>query len=498
MNSRRPPGAPALTTEQLLVAASPRRLLYVEAFPGSGKTTVAHQRFGLHRFARTADLRAVVAVSFTRSATEELRSRVSQQWGPSALAWPHRIVTLDSVLNDLLTHLLRTQALQWPGGHEELEVLDAWPPHLPTTRTKVRPALRLVGTRVATAYSEEDEPKHHIRPVDFSSAIGDGWCTHDNVREVLRDALGSEEVRTRVTAYFATAIRSLLVDEVYDANDLDVEIIRVAVDAGLAVTLVGDPWQALYAFRGARPESVRQLLRQLKFERGELRTTFRWRDSATQTSLAQGLRRGESTTLPEGAASEVDVVLARRWQSLWDCDPQVLPLAARWKAPMGPLQKALCTALLNELTQKALGLPTLFLPEAWTALGIKETDTFEELRPELQNALQRLAGQDDITAIWTSLVRTVLAKTRVEPSGGHARTPRTALGHLRRRLNVEQEQLVLGMTCHQAKGREWERVGVRLEQSDGAALRKGLDSSDEAHRALYVALTRARRSTLAV
>lgn len=52
MNSRRPPGAPALTTEQLLVAASPRRLLYVEAFPGSGKTTVAHQRFGLHRFAR--------------------------------------------------------------------------------------------------------------------------------------------------------------------------------------------------------------------------------------------------------------------------------------------------------------------------------------------------------------------------------------------------------------------------------------------------------------
>lgn len=141
---------------------------------------------------------------------------------------------------------------------------------------------------------------------------------------------------------------------------------------------------------------------------------------------------------------------------------------------------------------------SLFLPEAWTTLGIKETDTFEELRPDLQSTLQRLAGHDDITAIWTSLVRTVLAKTRVEPSGGHARTPRTALGHLRTRLNVEQEQLVLGMTCHQAKGREWDRVGVRLEQSDAAALRKGLDSSDEAHRALYVALTRARRSTLAV
>ncbi|WP_443055723.1 UvrD-helicase domain-containing protein [Streptomyces sp. NBC_00690] len=124
--SSRWPGTRALTPEQLLTAASPDRLVYVEAFPGSGKTTVSHQRFGLHRFARTTDHRAVVAVSFTRSATEEIRSRVVRQWGPPALAWPHRIVTLDTILNDLLTHLLRSGFLQWPGGHEELEVLDTW------------------------------------------------------------------------------------------------------------------------------------------------------------------------------------------------------------------------------------------------------------------------------------------------------------------------------------------------------------------------------------
>src|SRR2546425_9081985 len=93
------PGTRILTDEQVLAAASPDRLLYVEAFPGSGKTTVSDQRFGLHRYARTTDHRAVVAVSFTRSATEEIRSRVSRQWGPSALTWPHRIVTLDTILN---------------------------------------------------------------------------------------------------------------------------------------------------------------------------------------------------------------------------------------------------------------------------------------------------------------------------------------------------------------------------------------------------------------
>ncbi|ALO12643.1 ATP-dependent DNA helicase Rep [Streptomyces venezuelae] len=419
-----------------------------------------------------------------------------RQWGPSALAWPHRIVTLDTVLNDLLTHLLRSRVLQWPGSHEELEVLDTWPTHLPTIRTKAKPVLRLAGTRIITTYQQEDEPGYHIRPSDFAAAVGDGRCTHENVREVLQDALGMEDVRARVAAYFSMAIRSLLVDEVYDANDLDVEVIRVAADAGLAVTLVGDPWQALYAFRGARPESVRRLLGLLRFERGRLQTTFRWRDSTTQMSLAQRLRRGEGTVLTEAAANDVDVVLARKWQSLWDGDPQVLPLAAKWKTE--PLQKAMCTLLLNELTQRALGLPALFLTDARTTLGVEETEAFEELRPDLQSALQRLSSQDDLAEIWTALVGTVAAKSHIELSERHKRTPRKALGHLRMRLEVSHERLVPGLTCHQAKGREWDKVGVRLEHSDAAALRKGLDSEDEAHRALYVALTRARHLSVAV
>jgi DNA helicase-2/ATP-dependent DNA helicase PcrA len=71
---------------------------YIEAAPGSGKTTVAAERFGILRFSPNRDDRAVVAVSFTRSATAELGQRIRRRWGPSALAWPHRVVTLDTVL----------------------------------------------------------------------------------------------------------------------------------------------------------------------------------------------------------------------------------------------------------------------------------------------------------------------------------------------------------------------------------------------------------------
>jgi DNA helicase-2/ATP-dependent DNA helicase PcrA len=51
------------------------------------------------------------------------------------------------------------------------------------------------------------------------------------------------------------------------------------------------------------------------------------------------------------------------------------------------------------------------------------------------------------------------------------------------------------MTVHQAKGREWDRVGIRITDRERAILAAGLDSSAEAHRPLYVACTRARYQT---
>ncbi|WP_149828436.1 ATP-binding domain-containing protein [Streptomyces tailanensis] len=127
-----------------------------------------------------------------------------------------------------------------------------------------------------------------------------------------------------------------------------------------------------------------------------------------------------------------------------------------------------------------------------------ESDTLAELRPYLRSALERLVCRGDPATIWADLVATMVTMTLVEPPEGHKRTPRAALANLRTRLEIAHEGLIPGMTCHQAKGREWDRVGGRLEAADAAALRRGLDPTEESHRALYVALTRARHLSLAV
>jgi DNA helicase-2/ATP-dependent DNA helicase PcrA len=67
------------------------------------------------------------------------------------------------------------------------------------------------------------------------------------------------------------------------------------------------------------------------------------------------------------------------------------------------------------------------------------------------------------------------------------------LASLAARLHAA-DPLVPGMTIHQAKGREWNHVGVILSTNELARLSSGLDRETESDRALYVALTRARDS----
>lgn len=55
-----------------------------------------------------------------------------------------------------------------------------------------------------------------------------------------------------------------------------------------------------------------------------------------------------------------------------------------------------------------------------------------------------------------------------------------------------------GMTIHQAKGQEWERVAVVVKKAGHEALLAGLDVNKASDRTLYVGMTRARRNLFLV
>lgn len=492
-----------LTAEQRLAAATSTTNVFIEAGPGTGKTTVSAQRFGVQRFAakHRHDPRAVVAVSFTRAATYNLRRRVQRLWGPAALTWPHRIVTLDTVMCDLLHDLLRERLViwpdmetLWPDGNVVLDVRDSWASCGGTVSTRSIYSLYLSGRDLHVR--EEFAPKYASRvpAVAVVPHILEGICTHQDVRDILALALQDPNSADRVRRRLGETMRALIVDEVFDANDLDIAVIELAIAAGVAVTLVGDPWQALYLFRGARPQVVPELLRRTGVPTLQLNQSFRWR-SDEQRDLAIALREGRGVILPTDQ-DDLDVVLALWWKELWALGGGVLPLA--FHAFKGGYEEAAATLLLNHVTRNIFDLDATYLNDALTALNVQDRDAPRQLEPALQEVVEilRPGGKDAVTAAYLQLVKVVGTVSARELRKPHWRyTDRLAV--LQRRLAFGGRP-VPGLTTHQAKGGEWEVVGIRLQPDERGALAAGLFSTDDMHRKIYVACTRAHRRTVEV
>lgn len=492
---------PPLTDDQLRAVATRRPRTFIEAGPGAGKTTIAAERFGLVRYCRAGShSQGVVAVSFTIAASQELRRRVALRWGSAATTGSSRVRTIDSEIVDILCLLLRRGLIAWPGGRTDVIPLDSWAGH-PQWKYKRNPKWlsftpRLVGKEVCAV--REATGWHGFSKGDLSGLLADGYCTHEDVRGIVADALLDPELRAAVVEHRRQTVSHLIVDEVFDADLLDVDLIAVHCEADIPVTVVGDRWQALYEFRNARPQEVEDRLDRLGFFRLEVLQSHRYTtDEARHLAMRV---RGES--IPALAATEtddVDVVLAPWWSQLWEGPAWVFPISF---GPVRDQTDAMLTLLLDHLLHKHLGVPARARAEALFTFGLDPglpdawPGVFDEIEQELSS------GTRDQAAVALRELRRCAPHLRA----GRVVRARGPDGEARALTHVQQLAVrclhrgpfVRGVSVHQAKGQEWPRVGVRLTQPDLAALAEGLDIGNDRHRTLYVALTRGSERTLRV
>jgi DNA helicase-2/ATP-dependent DNA helicase PcrA len=327
----------------------------------------------------------------------------------------------------------------------------------------------------------------------FHAQLERGRCTHEDLRDVLIAALRRDDLQAAVRNYLAATVDHLVIDEVFDANRLDLALAALCCDAGLAVTIIGDPWQALYGFRGAKPDLVPSVIAGWGFESLPLSQSFRFRTEEMGT-LAQALRASEPVSVPSDGPH--DVALASRWDALWSGPAHVLPLSFGRTTNQND---AAVILLLDHLVRSCLSEHAIFLPESLILLGLDMDAYFAGAPVLLSGVLQTLSsGAADAPERALGQLRQAVkdmgAPRRPRAgSGENEQRQIERLASLAARLHAA-DPLVPGMTIHQAKGREWNHVGVILSTNELARLSSGLDRETESDRALYVALTRARDS----
>ena len=485
-----------LTDAQVLAAAAPDRLVNVISAPGSGKTTIAAERYGYQRY-QAGDLRGVLGLTFNRAAAAELRRRIDLRWGTNCIRPAHRVVTFDHLHVDLLTHFLSEGKVTWPNAATSLDVRDDYRGvkgfrFLPTG-SYVRFATLNANRAVVSESRRVAKPEAGIGGVaDHRAVLRAGMASHDDVRSILRAAMQVDELQRVAADWLSVNYRATIIDEVYDADDLDLYVAYLAAEAGLSVTLIGDPWQALYKWRGAKPEVVEKLLNGTseQFKAYEQPESFRFRGDQ-MPQLATALRDGIGVTLPDVVSTEVDVALARNWTQLWSVGNNILPLSFR---TVNNATDAALNLLLDVVTRSRLGTESYGREGAITKLGL-DREQFQARQDEVLGPLILSLREGEAESQVLDDLREAIKSFGVRRPSRLSDEKEAAavlqLARLAARLN--QSNVIPGLTVFQAKGREWDRVGIVLSRAQVATLAAGLHELDEEHSIIYVAITRAKR-----
>jgi DNA helicase-2/ATP-dependent DNA helicase PcrA len=523
--------------------------LCVLAGAGSGKTRVLTRRVAWRIEQDTADARHVLALTFTRKAAGELRSRlralgVRQQvtagtfhgiaYGQLRQRWADLGTRPPALLDRKVRVLARVVARRESGRSAagpakagpslaDLAAEVEWAKARMVPPDRYPEAVVAAGRRppvpadeMAAIYSRYEQEKVRQGLVDFDDLLV--ACIND----LEQDPGFAAAQRWR--------FRHLFVDEFQDVNPAQYRLLQGWMGDRLDLCVVGDPNQAIYSWNGADPTLLGHFSRRFPTA-GVVRLDHNYRSSPQVLTVAAAvLAQGQSAPtdmlratqadgpLPTVTASETDVSEARA-------------IASRLRRARRP---GMAWAHLAVLTRTNAQL--VLLEEALRAVRIPYRVSGGEAfldRPEVKDALDELrrapAGMPfaarlaDLEGRVADLDRAVSQEAAAGAGGGHEVADRRShleglvrLGHdyeaVDRAASAEGFSAWLAATVrsegadggadavelttfHRAKGLEWPVVFL-------AGLERGLvpvghaatpAAEAEERRLLYVALTRAER-----
>ncbi len=496
-------------------------VLIVEAGAGTGKTRVLTRRIAWGAHIDRWDPRRVLALTFSRKAAGELRSRLwelglrdhvtagtfhsialsilRQHWDKAGTSPP-----------ELLTRKARFVAGLLPGRPDRSLVRSA------TAEIEWASARRIDAARYAdVAASDGRRPRLDVH--EMATLIQRYHHEKERRRVVDFDDLLLHCARllqndpTTADA-FRWAHRHLFVDEFQDVNPLQYGLLRLMIGAKPQLCVVGDPRQSIYGWNGADPSLLTTL--DDRFPDAERRSILRNHRSTPE------ILRVANALLPDHAPLEAtrptgpDVTISTHV----DDDAEATAIARglrlghrgtrRWSSMAVLVRTNAQVPILVEALQN-LGVPTI--GRGSTALiedpaVVDALATFADVNVRLHEALAEIstaagAHDNDVGIDHETADDAVLAFVRL----GHEylRTaPSAWLGDFVDDLRSDRDRGVAHsadavdvMTMHSSKGLEWETVHL-AGMEDGLAPHRSATTpaaADEEQRLVYVGVTRARR-----
>jgi DNA helicase-2/ATP-dependent DNA helicase PcrA len=534
--------------EAITTSASP---LCVLAGAGSGKTRVLTRRIAWRVLNGSATATHVLALTFTRKAALELRSRLG------ALGLPEAVTagTFHSVALAELKRLAAEQGRRPPVVMSSkvrllMDVLDDAPTagRAATGRRRPGPAPRGPRDRrsVADLASEIEWAKSRcLRPDALARAaafagrrsswdpaeVAEIWERYE-VHKHRRGVLDFEDLLARCTdqllsdpEFAASArwrYRHLFVDEYQDVNEAQQRLLRAWLAGNDDLCVVGDPHQAIYSWNGANPRAIANFREDFPGAT-VLRLSINYRSTHEVLTVA-GAVLGETTAAPVGGvrpegpiptvASYADETAeaagvaegarkakrpGRSWSQiavLARTNAQLNAIEAALSSRGVPCHVASASGLLTkpwvqDAVRTAARAPDTPALAAWAADLLAASQAPEDPDDEARAPSEGLADDArlDLTAL-TRLAGEYLSEDGAASGAGFQSWLQAAQGRDHDPIRRDAVSLT---TFHRAKGLEWAVVFVTGLEDGYVPIShaRDPDSLAEERRLLYVACTRA-------
>jgi len=365
--------------QQLAICAHGRksRPLMVFARAGTGKSST------LEMFARSIPKeQSILACCFNKDIRAELERRM-----PSHV----KVKSFNQMGFAALSEMRKPLRLSVDAGKQRQILRDIVPKEL---RDSVEgPLLRLLAMCMARVIESPEDIEATMDEFDFYPPDNIEGATPQRMVAWVQDALYvtrqpsavvSYDDQVYIPAYYIRTIRMpkfdhVLVDEYQDVNPAQRILIQASLKPGGKLTMVGDPAQAIYAFRGAMASAMETTCKELNAEVLPLNCTYRCARKIVAEAQRYVPDYHAAPNAPEGVVEEVeyDTALEKVREGDFIISRTNAPLVTACLALMAKRRKAVIrgkdvgTGLAKLVTQsKAQTIPELV--DWWNAWRDKE------------------------------------------------------------------------------------------------------------------------------
>lgn len=313
-----------LNSEQLAAVTWPAAPALVLAGAGSGKTRVLTTRIAWLLQCGQADVRSVLAVTFTNKAAKEMQLRLSAMLPVSVRAmW---LGTFHGLCHRFLRLHYRAaglpQTFQILDSADQLAAIKRLLKNLNIAEEVIAPralqgfinAQKEAGLRAGTL----NAPDPYTRRLIDCYAAYDAQCQSEGVVDFAELMLRSFEVLQNDEAlrrHYQSRFNHILVDEFQDTNKLQYAWLKLLTGEHTAVFAVGDDDQSIYRFRGAHVGNMAQFLKDFGVE-APLKLEQNYRSDAHILTAANAViahnaeRLGKNLRTEAGAGEKIRFLVA--------------------------------------------------------------------------------------------------------------------------------------------------------------------------------------------